>query len=183
MRSIRHASVLAAFALVAACSSADPGGDRLGGSSNDQTSGTNSGNNSGSTANKNNGSTSNADNGTTTTTNPTNPTTPPASVDAAKCGAENSWDACMSCCTSNNQSAFKAAADAFDACACQNPGVCQAQCANSLCAGQQPSQACDQCLQANGAQCGQVADTACAADATCKAAMDCEMAAKCDDKP
>jgi hypothetical protein len=101
-------------------------------------------------------------------------TTPPAT----SCTSSASYEACYQCCDPTK--AVEPAIDAFGLCACQNPGTCAAQCGNNYCSGQQPTAACEQCLNAATA-CEAKADAACGA--ACKAAIACVDTSKCDDKP
>lgn len=111
----------------------------------------------------------------------TPPSGNPPPANAGKCAGEASADACFSCCEAGNEAGIQAVWQVFDACVCQNPGTCASACGNNYCAGGQPSQACEQCLD-GATQCQQQSDQACAANASCKAANDCIEASKCDDK-
>jgi len=107
-----------------------------------------------------------------------------AAGSGAKCAAQTTGSACLSCCVGTAQSAYDLANNAFGMCVCQTPGTCAAQCAASFCNGQAQTagDACDTCL--NGAtQCQQQANTACNANPTCAAVTQCIQQASCTTKP
>jgi hypothetical protein len=106
---------------------------------------------------------------------------PPVQQD---CSATTSYDACGQCCDANNPPGYQVAEDAFTACICTMPGVCAQACGGSLCAGQDPSGQCQQCLNSNKAQqCEDAADTACQASPACAASEQCFQQSSCDQKP
>jgi hypothetical protein len=109
-------------------------------------------------------------------------TTPPPSGDPGQCSASTSADACYECCDAAHPGAIDVWYDAADACACQSPGVCAAQCGSDYCQGGQPSAACADCLD-NAVQCLDAGDQACKADPGCAAVLACEDASLCDSKP
>lgn len=173
------------FALAAACSSAPPPNDLS--EDEDETTpakkpakDTNTSSSSGGT--NNNTSSSSSSSGNTPTPPGGDPQQPNTPAPAGTCSAEANADGCYECCAKGNEAGLDAAYQVFDTCACQTPGVCKAQCGNNYCAGQQPSAACETCLQ-GAQQCGQQADQACAGNAQCKAAIDCFDASQCENKP
>ena len=106
---------------------------------------------------------------------------PPVQQD---CSATTSYDACGQCCDANNPPGYQVDDDAYTACICTTPGVCAQACGNSLCAGQDPSGSCQQCLSSFKAQqCDDVADNACEASPACAASEQCFQQSNCDQKP
>ena len=171
------------FALAAACSSAPPPNDL----SEDESETTPTkkpakDNSSSSSGGTNTSSSSSSSSGSTPTPPGGDPQQPNTPAPGGTCAAEANADGCFECCAKGNEAGLDAAYQVFDTCACQTPGVCKAQCGANYCAGQQPSAACETCLQ-GAQQCGQQADTACAANAQCKAAIDCFDASQCENKP
>lgn len=170
------------FALAAACSSAPPPNDL----SEDQSETTPTkkpakDNSSSSSSGGNNNTSSSSSSGSTPKPPGGDPQQPNTPAPAGNCAAEANADACFDCCSKGNEAGLDQAYQVFDTCACQTPGVCKTQCGNNYCAGQQPTAACETCLQ-GAQQCGQQADQACAANAQCKAAVDCFDASQCENK-
>lgn len=187
----RIAFSLVAIALVA-CSSAPPDttlqGEINPGNSNKGGSKTPAANKGSST---NNG-------GTSTTQDPTDPADPaadPATPAApatpgtpgtpapgtGQCAASAGAEQCFQCCDAAFPGGLDVDAQAYGQCVCEAPGVCAQQCATSYCAGQQPTAACEQCLNA-ATQCEQAAETACNANANCKGAFTCIESSGCEQK-
>jgi hypothetical protein len=105
---------------------------------------------------------------------------PPVQQD---CSATTTYDACGQCCDANHPPGYKVAEDAFNACICTTPGVCAQACGASLCAGQDPSGQCQQCLHSNKAQqCDDAAGMACQASPACTASEQCFQQSACDQK-
>ena len=157
-RSLLLASSLVALALVACTVDA-----------------TNTGGSSGSTAS---GDKKSSSTGGSETTDPPSSTT--TSADTATCAAKPDLDTCIECCAGGDETAFKVADDAFQACACGATGVCKTECAADYCTGdktKEPSQSCLDCLDTKAASCDESASTACQGDAKCKAASACAKSA------
>jgi hypothetical protein len=115
---------------------------------------------------------------------------PPVVVDSGTptptntCGGQATATACFQCCETNNPGTVQRWNNYFGQCACENPGVCAAQCANSFCgvAAPAPGSACDVCLS-NATTCVQQADQRCLGDALCAPLVQCDRAAQCAAKP
>jgi hypothetical protein len=106
---------------------------------------------------------------------------PPVQQD---CSVTTSYDACGQCCDANNPPGYQVADDAYTACICQTPGVCAQACGGSLCAGQNPSGQCQQCMNSQKAwQCDDAAGMACQASPACTASDQCFEQSGCDQKP
>ena len=103
------------------------------------------------------------------------PVPPPAPGTGVDCSGKTG-DACWDCCDQAHPEG-ELWVETFDKCVCVSPGICRTQCATSLCAGGQPSAACELCLE-NAAQCETQATTACNAVPGCAAAEAC--GAKCN---
>ena len=87
--------------------------------------------------------------------------------DTCKASSNGDEDACYNCCAGSNGEAYKAADDAYAACACA-ANACAAQC-GTFCGSKNfddVDAACGTCLKGQSA-CDTQADAACAADATC----------------
>jgi len=171
-------------ALAAACSAAPVGGDTLGG---DQSgvAGTKKGSTSSSSgadpgASSSGSTSSSSSSGSTSSSGGS--TSSSSSGGTGACTSSATADACYDCCITAHESGFNAAEQAFGDCACQTPGVCKTQCSTTYCAGQQPSAACETCLNA-ATQCNTAADTACSANADCQALDACIASSSCDSKP
>lgn len=169
------------FALAAACSSAPPLNDLSEDESETTPTKKPAKDNSSSSSSGGSNNTSSSSSSGSTPTPPGDPQEPNTPAPAGNCAAEANADACFDCCAKGNEQGLDQAYQVFDTCACQTPGVCKTQCGNNYCAGQQPSAACETCLQ-GAQQCGQQADQACAANAQCKAAVDCFDASQCENK-
>lgn len=116
-------------------------------------------------------------------TNPTEPApgpTPPPG-DPGACASTTDANACFECCDQQNPGGIDAFFQAADACACDSPGVCKAECGSSYCAGQEPTQACLQCL-GGAQQCLTAGEQACQANAACAAVLACEQQSQCEAK-
>jgi len=168
----------ASFAV--ACSSAPPPGDPpLAGELN-QNKGSNGSKTPGNSSSKGSNDSKGEDPGSST--DPNEPADPqdPAPTGGA-CSGEATADACFQCCDTKNPGGLDIDMNAFGQCVCESPGTCAQACATSWCNGQQPTQACANCLQ-NATQCETAAETACNGSAACKAAMACIQASGCDKK-
>jgi hypothetical protein len=190
---LRVACALAASAVVlaTACSSAPPiEGDDLGddGSnvisdkkgSSSGSSGTTLGSSSGSSGSESSGGDGTTSSGGASSSGGTSSGGAPAG--GGECASSADIDACYDCCITPHEAGYDVADQAFGDCACEAPGVCASQCATSYCAGQEPTAACEACLDA-ATQCDQAADTACAGSADCQAITACIQSSACDSKP
>jgi hypothetical protein len=195
---LRVACALAASALVlaTACSSAPPiEGDDLGnddsnvlggkGASSSGSSGTTLGGSSGSSGSESSSGAGASSSGGATSSGGTSSGGSSSGATPAgggECASSADIDACYDCCITPHEAGYDVADQAFGDCACASPGVCAAQCATSYCAGQEPTAACEACLDA-ATQCDQAADTACAGNADCQAITTCIQSSACDSKP
>jgi hypothetical protein len=108
---------------------------------------------------------------------------PDAAPPQQDCSATTTYDSCGQCCDSNTAGGNKVADDAWTACICMTPGVCAQACGGTLCAGQDPSGQCQQCLDSFKAQqCDDAANTACQASPACQADDQCFQQSGCDQK-
>jgi len=101
------------------------------------------------------------------------------------CSSSTSADDCTNCCFSAHQNGADVYQGAAGECACDQPGACATQCANSFC-GQngdmpQPGDACDRCLS-GASDCISQALSACQADQDCQAMLDCIDQSGCQNK-
>ncbi|MDB4934519.1 MAG: hypothetical protein JWP87_1491 [Labilithrix sp.] len=128
------------------------------------------------TAPKKAGNDTTADTGTSTP----EPSTPLS--DTAACGQKATAKECGDCCLAKTPTAFDAADDEYFGCLCAAT-ACATACAASVCATadnqNEPTAACNTCLDTNEETCGKKADAICAANADCKAADAC-MATSCE---
>ncbi len=177
--SLAAALAVTTASFVVACSSAPPPGDPALAGEVNQNKGTNNGNKTPSSKDKS------GDQGPSSDTDPNEPADPQDPGDPAPtggaCSAEQTADACFQCCDTKNPGGLDVDGQAFGECACESPGVCAQACGSTYCAGQEPNQACINCLQ-NATQCETAAETACNASAACKAAVACIEQSGCDQK-
>lgn len=116
--------------------------------------------------------------GTTPPADTTPPgTTPPATPPAGgQCAAEATGEGCFTCCDKASGGELAKADEVYFTCACD--ADCASQCGSNMCNGQQPSAACDTCVQQ---KCEPKADAACTS-AACKAGVACLEASACSKK-
>jgi hypothetical protein len=143
----------------------------------------------------------------TTETNKTSPTpttksdagtTPPKDAGAKKpppvvdedpppggqCAAEQSFDTCLDCCSTEHQVGSDTFYGAYIQCLCTS--ACATECSASLCDTANPTApdtACDACISANGSSCQADVSAACSAEPDCIAWDKCIGDADCESKP
>lgn len=120
------------------------------------------------------------DDDTTTDTSPATPSEP--EKDTNTCGTKATSMECGDCCIAKKPAAWEAADDVFFDCLCA-PSACATACAESVCATaenqNEPTAACNTCLDAQEPACDDKATAACDADADCKAIEAC-LTTSCD---
>jgi hypothetical protein len=116
---------------------------------------------------------------------PSSPTTPATSTplsDTSTCGKKADAQACGDCCLAGSPTALDAADQAEGDCMCAAT-ACQAACLASVCSDtanmNQPTAACETCLDAHQPECAAKFDATCNPDAACKAAISC-LTTQCD---
>ncbi len=78
--------------------------------------------------------------------------------------------ACSACCATIHPDASMIFDNAMASCTCGNTAACNTACATSVCANQNATKGCDQCIST---KCYPNAKTACNADPYCKAWLAC----------
>ena len=122
---------------------------------------------------------------------PTSPRDAGLRLDAANgggggaCGSSKSAEECTNCCFSAHPKGADTYEEAAGECACDQPGTCANECANSFC-GQngsmpQAGDSCDQCLS-GASDCVSQALSACQSDPDCQAMLDCMTQSGCQAK-
>jgi len=116
---------------------------------------------------------------------PSSPSTPAPSAplaDTSACGKKADAQACGDCCLAGTPTAVDAADKAEGDCMCA-ASACQTACAASVCSDtdnmNQPTAACETCLDAHQPECAAKFDATCNPDAACKAAVSC-VTTQCD---
>jgi hypothetical protein len=108
------------------------------------------------------------------------PSTPLQDTNA--CGQKTTSQACGDCCLASAPTALDAADQVWAECACAAT-ACQTECSASICSTtdnqNQPTAACESCLQAKGPACEEKAAATCDADPKCKTAEAC-LVTNCD---
>ena len=118
----------------------------------------------------------------TPTTDAGNTDAAPAPSDQAACGKRATAQDCDDCCIATDPAAYDAADQVWSDCICAAT-ACQTACVASICAAadnqNEPTAACQTCLDSKGDACNQKAGATCDANAACKAVDTCR-ATYCD---
>jgi hypothetical protein len=118
----------------------------------------------------------NTDKETSTDTDKTDTEPSKPLSDTAACGQKATAQACGACCLEKTPEALDASDKVYGDCVCA-PTACGTECAASYCSEKEnqnePTAACNTCLDAKEPACGDKADAVCNADPACKAADAC----------
>jgi hypothetical protein len=101
-----------------------------------------------------------------------------------QCAAEQSFDTCLDCCSTEHPTGSDTFYGAYIQCLCTS--VCTTECAASLCDTANPTApdtACDACITANGNGCQADVSAACSAEPDCVAWDKCIGDSDCQNKP
>jgi hypothetical protein len=95
-------------------------------------------------------------------------------ADDTACAMKSTMADCNTCCTMNHPSGSTVFVYTLSDCECNNPGYCQLECQQTLCAGSSTIDSlCNQCLQ------GTLGPGGCDITTACNANMDCAAFSTC----